>query len=148
MTNTLLRDGFETRPISMQPFWQIAFQAPVEDVDRIFDAIIAVVPLVHGKTDCSAYRASSGQEYYRPMEGTPTGAEDDVRKRPGVDEVRFFLPRSTADLEAVVEAIYDVCSYYEPVISLTEVLRSTTKGLDDSKNPHRWWNKDGDWKTS
>ena len=82
------------------------------------------------------------------MEGTPTGAEDAVRKRPGVDEVRFFLPRNTKDLDAVIEAIYAVSSYYEPVISVTDVLRSTTKGLDDSKNPHRWWNKEGDWKAS
>ncbi len=27
-----------------------------------------------------------------------------------------------------------------------EVLRSRCKGLDDSDNSHRWWNKSGDWK--
>lgn len=77
----IIRKGFDTRPIDMQPMWQIMFQAPDEDIDRIF------------------------------------------------------------------EAIYAVHSYYEPVITVTEVLRSQCKGLDDNDNPHRWWNKGGDWKT-
>ena len=60
--------------------------------------------------------------------------------------MRFFLPRDAAILNRVIEAIYEVHSYYEPVITVTEVLRSQCKGLDDRENPHRWWNKDGDWK--
>ena len=51
-----------------------------------------------------------------------------------------------AALNNVIEAIYEVHSYYEPVITVTEVLRSQCKGLDDKDNPHRWWNKEGDWK--
>ena len=147
MGNQILRTGFDTRPIQMQPMWAIMFQAPVEDIDRIFEAICEVAPLRQGKTDQNGYRASTGHEYYRPREGTPTGAEDDIRKRPGVDEMRFFLPRDETLLTRVIEAIYEVHSYYEPVITVTEVLRSECKGLDDSKNPHRWWNKGGDWKT-
>lgn len=126
--------------------WQVAFQAPVEDVDRIFEAIVEVAPLAHGKTDRNGYRAPSGIEYYRPREGTPTGAEDDTRQRPGVDEMRLFLERDADLLSKVVEAIYEVHSYYEPVIVVSEVLRSHCKGLDDRGNPHRWWNKQGDWK--
>ncbi len=146
MAQTILETGFDTRPITMEPLWLIAYQAPAEDVDRIFDAIIKVAPLVQGKTDRNAYRTASGFEYYRPMAGTPTGAEENTRRRPGVDEVRFFLPRDTAVLDQVIEAIYAVHSYYEPVITVQDVLRSTCKGLDDQDNPHRWWNKAGDWK--
>lgn len=143
---SILQTGLETRPIVMQPLWLVAFQAPSEDVDRIFDAVATVAPLVHGKTDRNAYRASCGTEYYRPREGTPTGAEEDARRRPDVDEMRFFLPRDEAMLSAVIEAIYAVHSYYEPVIAVSEVLRGQCRGLDDSANPHRWWNKAGDWK--
>jgi hypothetical protein len=147
MTRTnIICDGFDTRPIEMQPMWLVMFQAPEEDVDRIFAAITKVAPLVQGKTDRNGYRAPGGLEYYRPREGTPTGAEEDTRKRPKVDEMRFFIARDEALLNAVIEAIYEVHSYYEPVIMVTEVLRSQCKGLDDSDNPHRWWNKDGDWK--
>jgi len=142
----ILRDGFDTRPTQMQPMWLIMFQAPQEDIDRIFDAVTEVAPLVQGKTDRNGYRAPSGFEYYRPREGTPTGSEDTLRKRPHVDEMRFYLPREPDQLRAVIEAIYEVHSYYEPVITVTEVLRSLGKGLDDQDNPHRWWNKKGDWK--
>jgi hypothetical protein len=145
---TMMKQGIETNAMLLEPHWQVSFQAPREDVDRIFDHITALVPLQHGKTDKNAYRAPSGMEYYRPREGTPTGAEDEVRKRPGVDEVRFFIPRDPEALDKVVEAIYAVHSYYEPVITVQEVLRSRCRGLDDSANPHRWWNKEGDWKNS
>ncbi|MCB2136232.1 MAG: hypothetical protein KDE08_09860 [Rhodobacteraceae bacterium] len=142
----ILTTGFETTPIAMEPMWQIAFQAPSDDVDRIFDAVVAIAPLSHGKTDQNGYRAAPGWEYYRPLDGTPTGAEEETRRRPGVEEMRFFLPRNPDALNDVIEAIYAVHSYYEPVIVVTEVLRSSCKGLDDSDNPHRWWNKGGDWK--
>lgn len=138
--------GFETNAIVLEPHWRVTFQAPEEDVDRIFEQITRAVPLVHGKTDRNAYRSAGGHEYYRPREGTPTGAEEAVRKRPGVAEMSLFLPRDGAQLDLVVEAIYAVHSYYEPVIVVEDVLRSRCKGLDDSANPHRWWNKQGDWK--
>ena len=143
MASDILRRGFDTRPIEMQPLWLVMFQAPEEDVERIFEAITAVAPLVQGKTDRNGYRAPGGLEYYRPREGTPTGPEEETRKRPKVDEMRFFIPRDEALLKAVIEAIYEVHSYYEPVITVTEVLRSQCKGLDDSDNPHRWWNTTG-----
>lgn len=34
----------------------------------------------------------------------------------------------------------------EPLIRFQSILSSRTKGLDDSANPHRWWNTTGDWK--
>ena len=145
---TILNGGFETTSMLMEPHWLVTFQAPVEDVDRIFEEITRHTPLQHGKTDRNAFRTASGQEYYRPREGTPTGAEDNVRKRPGVDEISFFIPRDQALLERIIEGIYEVHSYYEPVVFVREVLRSRCRGLDDSMNPHRWWNKDGDWKTA
>lgn len=145
-TESLIAESFDTRPIIMEPHWQVTFQAPEEDIDRIFDHITEFVPLEHGKTDKNAYRSANGYEYYRPREGTPTGAEEEVRKRPGVAQVSFFIPHNKRQLDLVIEAIYAVHSYYEPVITVKEVLRSRSKGLNDSDNPHRWWNKGGDWK--
>lgn len=142
----ILKSGLETASMLMAPHWLVTFQAPVEDIDRIFEEITRHTPLQHGKTDKNGFRTSSGQEYYRPREGAPTGAEEEIRKRPAVDEMSFFIPQDKAVLENVIEAIYAVHSYYEPVVYLRDVLRSRCKGLDDSRNPHRWWNKDGDWK--
>lgn len=146
MQPDFMQSGFDTRPIEMQPMLLVMFQAPSEDVDRIFTEICKVAPLKQGDYDQNGYCAPGGVEYYRPREGAPTGAEDEVRKRPDVDEMRFFLPRDPKMLDAVIEAVYAVCSYVEPVITVQEVLRSQGKGLDDRDNPHRWWNKDGDWK--
>ena len=146
MSTDIIRNGFDTRPIEMQPMWLVMLQAPDEDIDRIFDAVARVAPLIQGNTDHNGYRAPGGFEYYRPREGTPTGTEDEVRKRPEVDEMRFFIPRDPSLLNDVIEAIYESHSYYEPVITVTDVLRSQCKGLDDRDNPNRWWNKGGDWK--
>ncbi len=145
MTNDILKDGFDTRPIKMQPMWQVAFLAPDEDIDRIFDAVAEVAPLEYGATERNGYRICGGVEYYRPTSDAPTGA-DEPRQRPGINQMRFFIPRDADLLTKVIEAIYEFHSYYEPPITVTSILRSETKGLDDSKNPHRWWNKKGDWK--
>ncbi len=145
-SSQILNRGLETPSMLMEPHWLVTFQAPVEDIDRIFDEICRQTPLQHGKTDKNGFRTSSGQEYYRPREGTPTGAEAEMRRRPGVDEMSFFIARNQVLLERIIEAIYAVHSYYEPVVFVREVLRSRCRGLDDSQNPHRWWNKDGDWK--
>lgn len=34
----------------------------------------------------------------------------------------------------------------EPVIRVTPILIPRSKGTNQSGNPHRWWNKGGDWK--
>ena len=145
MKTEILRTGLDTRPIELLPMWQVAFVAPDEDVDRIFNSVADITPLEYGKTTRNGYRMPGGVEYYRPGDEAPTGT-DDARQRPGVNQMRVFIPRDSDLLSSVIEAIYEVHSYYEPPITVSEILRSQTKGLDDSNNPHRWWNKDGDWK--
>ena len=142
----LINTGFEIPAIRMLPYWRIRFMAPAAEVDALFDHIIEIAPLVYGKTDRNAIRAAPAHEYYRPLEGTPTGAEDDTRKRPGIVEMSLLIPPDQAQLEAIIDVIYQNHSYYEPPITVEPVLRSETRGLDDSDNPNRWWNRDGDWK--
>ena len=142
----IFNSGFETPAIRMQPYWRIRFSAPADEIDVLFDEIIKVAPLVYGKTDRNAIRAAPGHEYYRPLEGTPTGAESDTRKRPGIVEMVMMIPPDQAQLEQIIEMIYQHHSYYEPPISVEPILRSETRGLDDSQNPNRWWNRGGDWK--
>ena len=128
---SIIETGFDTRPMDMQPMWLIMFQAPENDLDRIFEAVAKVAPLKQGDYDHNGYRAPGGIEYYRPREGAPSGAREHTRKRPNVDEMRFYIPRDTGMLNAVIEAVYEVHSYREPVITVTDVLRSQTKSLDD-----------------
>ncbi len=137
---------FETRSLSLQPFWLLTFQAPQEDVDRVMAAVTAVTPLVMGAYDGNAWQSAPGVERYRPREGAAAGAEAMPRQRPGVVTVSFQLPREQAVLDGVIEAIYETHSYQEPVIELREILASRTRGRDDRANPNRWWNTTGDWK--
>ena len=143
---SIFNSGFEIPAIRMLPYWRIRFLAPADEIDALFDEIITIAPLVYGKTDRNAIRAAPGEEYYRPLEGTPTGAEEGTRKRPNIVEMSMLIPPDQAQLEQIIEVIYQNHSYYEPQISVEPVLRSETRGLDDSKNPNRWWNRYGDWK--
>ncbi len=138
--------AFETKSVRLERVHLLRVFAPLEDVDRIMAQVGKILPLVQGKYDCNAFQSAPGVERYRPLEGAAAGAETAVRKRPGVVELSFEAPDDQAVLAEVVETIYQVHSYQEPVIRIEEILASRTKGLDDKDNPHRWWNTSGDWK--
>jgi hypothetical protein len=138
--------AFETPSVWMQSMLLLRFQAPEADVERIMAAVAALTPLIVGRYDSNAYQSAGGVERYRPREGAAAGAETEIRKRPGVVEVSFRLPPDQKLLAEVIEAIFQVHSYQEPFITAEQILASRSKGLDDSKNPHRWWNTTGDWK--
>ncbi|MBI3899292.1 MAG: hypothetical protein HY308_13490 [Gammaproteobacteria bacterium] len=131
----------------MIPQWQITFQAPEDEVDGILEKLTAVVPLEYGNNDKCALRSASGVEYYRPLAGSHVGAEDDVRKRPGVVVVSFLIPPNDAMLRQTIDAIAAAHSYEEPVITVQTALASRSKTIGAKDNPNRWWNRGGDWKT-
>lgn len=138
--------GFETKSVRMERLLLVHVFAPEEDVDRILQYVCEIDPLAQGvKYDSNAYQTASGTERYRPLEGAAAGPEKNVRLRPGVVEIIFELADNQDLLEKVVEAIFQVHSYQEPVIRVEEILTSRSKGLDDKNNPHRWWNTSGDW---
>ena len=143
----MIERNFETKSVRMERMVLLAFQAPVADVDRIMEAVVKVVPLTMGKYDSNAYQSGTGVERYRPREGAVAGAEAEIRKRPDTVEVSFELPDDQAVIEQVIEVIFQVHCYQEPVIRVQNIVSSRSKGLDDSKNPHRFWNTTGDWKT-
>lgn len=142
----MIERNFETKSVRMERMVLLTLQAPADDVDRIMEAVVKVVPLTMGKYDSNAYQSGAGVERYRPLEGAAAGAETDLRKRPGTVEVTFELPDDQNVIGQVIEVIFQTHSYQEPVIRLQNILASRTKGLDDSKNPNRWWNTTGDWK--
>jgi hypothetical protein len=142
-----MEQGFETRSVRMERMLLMTVQAPLDDVDRIMDAVGAFAPLAMGKYDSNAYQSGPGIERYRPLAGAAAGAETEVRKRPGTVEISFELPEDQTLVEQVIEAIFEYHSYQEPVIRIIPILTSRSKGLDDKDNPHRWWNTTGDWKT-
>lgn len=142
----LFESGFSIPSLSMTPYWRVRFNGELEDLDRIFIELIKVHDFPYGKTDQNASVSAPGLEYYRPMADTPTGAETETRKRPDILEMSFAIEPDETLLKELLEIIYQFHSYYEPPITVEPILRSATRGLDDSDNPHRWWNTKGDWK--
>jgi hypothetical protein len=128
----------ETTSVRMDLVLLFTLQAPLADVDRIMAEVVKIVPLAMGKYDSNAFQSSAGIERYQPLECAAAGAETEVRRRPGVVEVSFELPLDKQALERVIEALFRVHSYQEPVIRLQPILSSRSKGLDDTNNPHRW----------
>lgn len=139
-------EGLGTRSVAMRRMLLVTFQAPAEDVDRVMAAVVAIVPLAMGKYDSNSYQSGAGLERYRPLDGAAAGAETELRKRPGIVEISFEIEEDRSLAERVIEAIFQAHSYQEPVIRVHPVLSSRSRGLDDSKNPNRWWNTTGDWK--
>ena len=138
--------AFDTPSVHMESALLLRFQAPQEDVERIMMAVSALAPLIVGSYDSNACQSAGGVERYRPREGAVAGVETDIRQRPGKDEESNRKPEDQRLLADIVEAIFQVHCYQEPFITVEPILASRSKGLDDSKNPHRWWNTTGDWK--
>ncbi len=109
-------------------------------------AVCALTPLAWGKYDSNAYQSAGGIERYRRLTAPRPVRRPRSASGPAWVEVTFHLPKDAGLLERVIEAIFQVHSYQEPTITVEDVLVSRSKGLDDSDNPHRWWNTTGDWK--
>ena len=144
----MIGETFETASVRMERMLTVTVACPEEDAQRIVDRVREITPLRQGPYDGNAFVSPCGTELYRPLEGAAAGAETEPRRRPGVVEVTFDLPHDAALLEAVVEAVFLVHSYQEPVIRVRDNLVARSRGLDDRDNPHRWWNTTGDWKRS
>jgi len=138
---------FETSSVRMESQFLVTVQSPTEDVDRILSHITAITSLALGKYDHNSFETAVGFERYRPLAGAVAGPETEDRKRPGVSLFSFQIAHDQSLLSEIVEKIFQVHSYQEPVIIVETVLASRSKGLDDSENPNRWWNTSGDWKS-
>jgi len=57
----------------MEPMLIVSFQAPTEDIDRIMDRVVEILPLVMGAYDSNAFQSAPGVERYRPRAGAAAG---------------------------------------------------------------------------
>ncbi|TIX21260.1 MAG: hypothetical protein E5V37_32935, partial [Mesorhizobium sp.] len=64
----MIDSGFETKSLRMELLLLVTFQAPVADVERIMEAVVAITPLRMGKYDSNAYQSAQGIERYRPLD--------------------------------------------------------------------------------
>ncbi len=127
------------------PVWTLEIQTPIEDVDKILDAIMEVYPLKYGRYQRSASISASAMETSQPEAGstTTTHAKDyvagDTETYPMV-ELKVSIERDAALLEKVMDKIYYVHHYEEPAIFLREDWVSRAAYNPNNDNPNRWWN--------
>lgn len=130
---------------SFVPVWTLEIQTPIEDVDKILDAVIKVYPLSYGRYQRNASISAEGMETSKPEEDstTTTHVKDyqagQVETYPMV-ELKISIERDEAVLEKVMDAIHHLHHYEEPVIFLREDWASRASYNPNSKNPNRWWN--------
>ncbi len=127
------------------PVWTLEIQTPIEDVDKILDAIMAVYPLAYGRYQRNASVSAQGLETAQPEAGstTTTHVSDYVAGNtetyPMV-ELKISIERDLVVLEKVMDVIHYVHHYEEPVIFLREDWASRAAYNPSSDNPNRWWN--------
>ena len=138
-------ENYKAKSGSFVPVWTIEIQTPIEDVDKILDAVIEVYPLKYGRYQRNASISAVGMETAQPEEGSTTTSHvkeyvaGQTETYPMV-ELKFSIEQDIAILEKVMDAIHYVHHYEEPVILLRENWASRASYNPDNTNPNRWWN--------
>ncbi|WP_432459647.1 MULTISPECIES: hypothetical protein [unclassified Agarivorans] len=141
----MVLNSYQATSGSFVPVWTLEIQTPIEDVDKILDAVIAVHPLKYGRYRRNASISGQGMETSQPEEDstTTTHVETYVAGQPEtypMVELKVSIERDVAVLEKVMDAIHFVHHYEEPVIFLREDWASRAAYNPNSENPNRWWN--------
>ncbi|MFU8862889.1 MAG: hypothetical protein ACNA7O_03165 [Rhodobacterales bacterium] len=124
---------------------RVIVQVPEVRAQQIIDAVLGVTTLRYGDYDSVTFTSTVGKQRFRSLGSGRNKATETVVAVPCV-EVSFFLSDDEAQTTQVIEAIYAVHPYEEPVIFIETCLRTRhIRGLDED-NPNRFWNsKTQDW---
>jgi len=119
---------------------RIAVQIPEAHLDEVTAAILSVCPLKHGDYDRVTYVTAPGRQRFRSLGTGRNSATAETVEVP-CTELAVFLPEDTALARRCIEAIYAAHPYEEPVIHVSDCLRTLhIRGMDED-NPNRFWNR-------
>ena len=125
--------------------FNLAVQVPNEHAKRLLDCILIQTGLEYGLYDRVTFRTSPGVQTFRALPESRNAVTLDALEIPCV-EVSFFLPNDETLLTTVLETIYRVHPYEEPVLHVTAALRTLHIPGMDEDNPNKFWNKaNEDW---
>ena len=134
-----IEERVETSRASVIGAYLMRVQIPSENVDEVLDAVIGCSSLEYGNYEHVAFRHTPGTQQFKPKVGSSSGALEKVCI--ACEEVSFTLPKDEDVLRQVIEAIFEVHPYEEPVIQIQEILTTRYKYGSDSDNPNKWWNR-------
>lgn len=125
--------------------FRIAVQTPETDTDRLLDAVQAADPLTWGDYDLVSFTAALGVQRYRSL-GTGRNVATAGRVEVPCVEISFVIAHDQVRLKAVLTAIHDAHPYEEPVVIITEAMRTLHIRGTGEDNPSRFWNREtADW---
>lgn len=120
-------------------------EVPEAELDRLLAGICGVVPLRHGEYEAVTFTSAPGVQRFRVLETARNAATQDAVAVPCVS-LRFFLAEDCGALEKVLDALYDLHPYEEPVIYVHAVSRGRHVAGAGDDNPNRFWNRPAaDW---
>ena len=105
----------------------------------------SITPLIYGDYDSVIFKTVLGEQSFRSSGNGRNCATENAVCVPCV-EASFFVEGDARHLSTVVEAIYDIHPYEEPVIYVAAVTRTLHVRYMDEDNPNRFWNNASeDW---
>ena len=129
---TLTSDRF-----TVQSGHRITVQVPETDVNAVITAVTSVDQLIYGDYDNVTFTSQTGTQGFRALGTGRNVATQSVVTVPCV-ELSFFC---AGDAVPLIEAIYGVHPYEEPVIFIAPILRSLHVSGQEEDNPNRFWNR-------
>ena len=130
---------FDSPRFRTESGWRVAVQVPQAHAAEILAAVREKSALTWGDYDTVSFESTAGIQRFRSLGTGHNPASDGILEVPCV-ELSFFLPGSEAEVAGVLEAIYGVHPYEEPVLFVVPAVRSLhIRGMDED-NPNRFWN--------
>ncbi|WP_424988094.1 hypothetical protein [Microbulbifer sp. S227A] len=123
---------------------RVSVIVPDENARKLMDGILAVTDLKYGDYDSVMFKSSVGVQSFKSLGTGRNKATGAVVSIPCV-EVIFVIPAEEELATKVLEVIFDLHPYEEPVIHITPTIRTLhIRGLDED-NPNRFWNSVVSW---
>jgi hypothetical protein len=119
--------------------FRIALQVPQTHTQIILDTIMQITSFKYGDYDQVSFTTSVGTQQFRSLGSGRNAPTQSVVSVPCV-ELSVFVEKDDTLLARVIDAVYNAHPYEEPVIFITNCLRTQhIRGLDED-NPNRFWN--------
>ena len=139
-TSSIL-DGLEGGDWRLDPVFVVAVELGERDDDSIRHAVQEAYGLRYGDYENVSFESAHGIQRYRGQPDavdTPL-ADETVRD---VSVWRCCIPRDAEMLGGILDIVYELHSYEEPVVHVVESYAARARPGVDRNTPNRAWNRD------